>query len=101
MQFECNIESAHLRKARKYNDIKSDLQKGGWKVSLVPFEVRSRGLLTRRNRESLISVFKRNIIKLRHTVLFKELAKISLLCSYAIFQADCVHSRRDPPLLHP
>ena len=47
--------------------MKSDLQKGGWKVSLVPFEVRSRGLLTRRNRESLIGVFKRNRTKLKQT----------------------------------
>ena len=99
--FECNIESAHLRKTRNYNDLKTDLQKENWNVFLVPFEVGSRGLMTKRNRESLISVFKRNRTKLKHTLLFKELAKISLLCSYAIFQAHCVHTWQDPPLLHP
>jgi hypothetical protein len=99
--FECNIESAHLRKTRNYNDLKTDLQKENWNVFLVPFEVGSRGLMTKRNRKSLISVFKRNRTKLKHTLLLKELAKISLLCSYAIFQAHCVHTWQDPPLLHP
>jgi hypothetical protein len=99
--FETNIESAHLRKTRNYNDLKGDLEKSGWKVFLVPFEIGSRGLMTKRNRDSPIKVLKRNSIKLKHTLIFKEMAKISLLCSYSIFQAHCVHTWQDPPLLHP
>ena len=99
--FETNIESANLRKTKNYNDLKSDLQNQGWNVALVPFEVGSRGLMTKRNQDSLIQVFKRNTIKLRHTSLFRDLAKISLLCSYSIFQAHCVPTWQDPPFLHP
>ena len=98
---ETNIESANLRKTKNYNDLKGDLQNQGWNVALVPFEVGSRGLITRKNRDSLIQVFKRNTIKLKHTALFRDLAKISLLCSYSIFQAHCVPTWKDPPFLHP
>ena len=55
--FETSIESVNIRKTRRYNNINTDLQNGSWKVSLVPFEVGSRGLMSRRNRESLICVF--------------------------------------------
>ena len=99
--FETNIESANLRKTKSYNDLKSDLQSKGWNVALVPFEVGARGLITKRNRESLIQVLKRNAIKLKHTALFRDLAKISLLCSYSIFQAHSVPTWQDPPFLHP
>ena len=99
--FKTNIDSANIRKTKNYNDLKGDMERNGWTVALVPFEVGSRGLMTRRNRDSLIGVFKRNRIKLKHTALFKDLAKISLLCSYSIFQAHCVPTWQDPPLLHP
>ena len=99
--FECNIEAANIRKTKNYNDLKADLEKAGWKVSLTPFEIGSRGLITKRNRESLITAMKRNIIKVKHTQLFNELSKISLLCSYSLFQAHCVPSWQDPPFLHP
>ena len=99
--FEKNIEMAHLRKAKKYHDLKIDLEGVGWKVHLIPFEVGSRGQITKRNKDALINVFKRNHIKVRNNQLFKDLSKISLLCSYAVFQAHCVPTWRDPPYLHP
>ena len=99
--FEKNIEMAHIRKAKKYNDLKTDLEGVGWKVHLIPFEVRFRGQITRRNKDSLVYVFKRNHIKVKHNQFFKDLSKISLLCSYSVFQAHCVPMWRDPPYLHP
>ena len=99
--FEKNIESAHLRKAKKYNDLKVDLESVGWIVQLIPFEVGSRGQITKRNKISLINVLKRNHIKLNNSQLFKDRSKISLLCSYSVFQAHCVPTWRDPPYLHP
>ena len=95
--FETNIDSANIRKTKNYTDLKGDIERNGWTVALVPFEVGSRGLMTRRNRDSLVGVFKRNRIKLKHTALFRDLAKISLLCSYSIFQAHCVPTWQDPP----
>lgn len=99
--FEKNIEAAHIRKAKKYNDLKVDLEKAGWLVQLIPFEVGSRGQITKRNRNALINVLKRNQIKVNNNQLFKDLSKISLLCSYSVFQAHCVPTWRDPPYLHP
>jgi hypothetical protein len=99
--FEKNIEMAHIRKAKKYNDLKTDLESVGWKVHLIPFEVGSRGQITKRNKDALVNVFKRNHIKVKPNQLFKDLSKISLLCSYSIFQAHCVPMWRDPPYLHP
>ena len=99
--FEKNIEMVHIRKAKKNNDLKTDLEGVGWKVPLIPFEVGSRGQITRRNKDSLVNVFKRNHIKVKHNQFFKDLSKISLLCSYSVFQAHCVPMWRDPPYLHP
>ena len=61
--FEKNIDSAHIRKAKKYNDLKVDLESAGWVVHLIPFEVGSRGQITKRNKNALINVLKRNQIK--------------------------------------
>ena len=65
-----------LNRSEKYNDLKVDLESAGWKVNLIPFEVGSRGQPTKRNMEALISVFKRNQIKVKHAQLFKDLSKI-------------------------
>ena len=99
--FEKNIETAHIRKAKKYNDLMVDLESVGWGVHLIPFEVGSRGQITRRNKNALINVLKRNQIKVNNNILFKDLSKISLLCSYSVFQAHCVSTWTDPPYLHP
>ena len=69
--FESNLEKANIRKSINYNDLKGDLEKAGWKVMLVPFEIGSRGLVNRRNKESLMSAMKRNNIKIRRIQLFK------------------------------
>ena len=99
--YEKNISQAHIRKTDKYNELKTDIQKKGWIVNLTPYEVGSRGQITKKNKESIIKVLKRNCIKTNNSKLFKEISKISLLCSYSIFQAHNVPSWRDPPLLHP
>ena len=99
--FEKNIESANILKTRRYNDLKDDLEKAGWNVMLIPFEVGSRGQVTKRNREALTNVLKRNKLKVKNSNFFKDVSKISLLCSYSIFQAHCVSTWSAPPYLHP
>ena len=99
--FEKNIDQAHIRKSDGYNDLKLDIQKEGWTVYLTPYEVGSRGQVTKRNKDSIIKVLKRNKVKTNNSKLFKDMSKISLLCSYSIFQAHSVPLWRDPPLLHP
>ena len=99
--FENNIESAHIRKAKKYNDLKVGLESFGWVVHLIPFEVGSRGQITKINKNALINVLKRNQINVNNNLLFKDTSKISLLCSYSVFQAHCVPTWTDLPYLHP
>ena len=77
--FEKNIDTANLRKYTNYLDLKSDIEAAGWKTSLVPFEVGSRGQITQRNKKSIIDSCKRNQIKIKHNQIMKEMSKISLL----------------------
>ena len=54
---ERNIDAAYTRKMIKYTALKIDLEEKGFSVSLVPFEIGSRGYVSARNRENLINVF--------------------------------------------
>ena len=49
--------------------------------------------------KSIINSCKRNQLKIKHNQIMKEMSKISLLCSFAIYQAHCQPSWQDPPLL--
>ena len=99
--FEKNIDSAFVRKSKKYNDLKSDLIKAGWTTSLIPFEIGSRGYVTKRNTSTLTGITKKVPTQIKHKKLITELSQISLLCSFTIFQARCQPTWQDPPLLHP
>jgi hypothetical protein len=96
---EHNIENAYRRKLEKYTPLKTDLEEKGFNVSLVPFEIGSRGYVSKRNRENLITVFVKNNIKYNVNKMCKELSKISLLCSFGIFHAYQSPSWTDPPLM--
>ena len=96
---EGNIEAAYQRKMTKYTPLKIDLEEKGYSVSLVPFEIGSRGYVSQRNRENLINIFVAYKINYNAIKLCKELSKISLLCSFAIFHAYQSPSWIDPPLL--
>ena len=99
--FEKNINSANLRKTTNYLDLKTDIETSGWKTSLVPFEVGSRGQVTVRNKKAIIESCKKNQLKIKRNQIMKNMSKISLLCSFAILNARCQPSWQDPPLLHP
>ena len=64
--FEKNINSANLRKSTNYLDLKTDIETAGWKTSLLPFEVGSRGQITTRNKKAIIESCKRNQLKMQH-----------------------------------
>jgi hypothetical protein len=55
---EQNVDTANTYKTSKYTPLKSDLE--GLSVYLVPFEVGSRGHVTKENKKSLITVFVKN-----------------------------------------
>ena len=99
--FEKNINQAHFRKVTRYTDLKSDLEEAGWQVHLTPFEIGSRGHVSKRNKTNISAIVKKLNFKINTDKLFKDLGKISLLCSFAIFQAHAQPSWQSPPHLKP
>jgi hypothetical protein len=101
VSFEKNADAAHARKTLSYLDLISDLKERGWSAENVPFEVGSRGHINNRNKLSITNVFKKHKIQFQKKSLFQDISKISLLCSFAIFQAHCQPVWQSPQFLHP
>ena len=101
VSFEKNAEAANLRKTRRYMDLTSDLKKKGWAAENKPFKIGSRGHIDTRNKTSILSTMKKYNIKFKKQTFIQDISKISLLCSFAIFQAHCQPSWQSPPYLHP
>ena len=99
--FEKNILSAHQTKTKKYIDLKRDLVKAGWTTNLVPFEIGSRGQVTKNNNKTIKDMMKLVNIHTQHQKLVTELSRISLLASFSIFHARCQPSWESPPFLQP
>jgi hypothetical protein len=78
--FEKNIDAAYLKKSTKYSDLKSDLEAAGWTTGLTPFEVGSRGYVTKRNYTTLTALTKKVCNPIKYKKLMTELLRISLLC---------------------
>ena len=97
--FERNIEAANLRKTIRYTTLKSDIEQQGYTCILVPFEVGSRGYVTKSNRANIVNIFATNKIAANAFKCIKQLSKLSLLCSYSIFHAYTQPTWRDPPFL--
>ena len=98
---EQNADTANAYKTTKYTPLKADLEAKGLSVSLVPFEVGSRGHISKENKMRLITVFVKNGLKLNVHKLVKQISKISLLCTFSIFHAFQQPTWRDPPFLKP
>ena len=101
VSFEKNIESAHLKKTSRYRDLTSDLKNKGWVAECVAFEIGSRGYISQRNKKSILDTLKNFKIKVPNKKLLQDISKISLLCSFSLFQAHCQPSWQSPPYLHP
>jgi hypothetical protein len=101
VSFEKNADAANLRKTTKYVDLSSDIRKNGWKVECIPFEIGSRGHINNRNKLTIYETLKKNNIFIQKKQLYQDISKISLLCSFSIFQAHCQPVWQSPPYLHP
>ena len=99
--FEKNFEAANLRKTIRYTSLKSDLEDNGYKCILAPFEIGSRGYVSKSNRANIVNIFAHAKIKASPFQCIKNLSKLSLLSSYTIFHAYTQPSWRDPPFLTP
>ena len=99
--FERNILAAHQRKSTKYVPLKSDIESEGYTCTLIPFEIGSRGHVTKINRSNILNTFMQHNINTNVRRCIKELSKISLLCSFSIFHAYQQPSWKSPPFLSP
>ena len=99
--FERNIDSANARKKEKYTQLKSDIEDQGYTCYLVPFEIGSRGYISKRNKLDLTTVFHATNLKFNTAKCMKDLSKIALLSSFSIFHAYTQPTWQDPPLLKP
>ena len=84
--FDTNINAAHERKMSKYLILQSDILQNGYKCFLNCFEIGARGLVARENMARMKQTFK-FIGQKNPKPMIKELSKISLICSYSIWNA--------------
>ena len=89
VSFEKNADAANIRKNTKYVDLCSDIRNNGWNVECIPFEIGSRGHINNRNKITIAETLKKNRILIQKKQLYQDICKISLLCSFSIFQAHC------------
>ena len=77
-----------------------DLEDKGYATHLVPFEITSNGHIMKQSKSSIDKVMKEFGIRLTPSV-YKNMSKISLLCTMSIFHAYQTKEWVDPPLLTP
>ena len=65
ISFEKNIESANSKKYLHYLNLASDIRSRGWETENVPFEVGSRGQVTKRNKKSICDTTRKFNITLK------------------------------------
>ena len=56
--FETNIDAAHQRKEDRYAGLTHDVEKAGWKCTLICVEIGSRGLITPQNKVRMKKMLK-------------------------------------------
>ena len=96
-----NIEQAHTRKKTKYTYLESDIESNGYVCINIPFEVGSRGHLTGSNRANLSTLHRLGATKMKLKSFLQTISKITLLCSYSIYNARNERGWSDPPPLRP
>ena len=101
VSFEQNIEQAYTRKKVRYSYLESDIEANGFKCVNIPFEIGSRGHITMANKTSLATVHKITKSKMKFNTYLQTISKISLLCSYNIYNARHDRGWGDPPSLRP
>ena len=101
VSFERNITLAHQKKRDRYTQLQSDIQSNGYICHNVPFEVGSRGHITKENRSTLTTLYQITKPKPKLKCWIQNISKISLLCSYSIFISRTEEGFGNPPPLRP
>ena len=101
--FECSIDKAHKRKSDKYERLINDLEILDYSVEFCAFEVGSRGLISKANRERL-ELFYSNIKgkKCNKSQLSSHITLVSkkaMLASYLVFNSKYNEQWFSPALI--
>ena len=97
--WDTDAKKAEERKTARYADLREELSNQGWDCSLYLIEVGARGHIVKSVKDRLRSLF-RAWLPAGHRSgigqMIKDVSRISLVCSFAIFQA-----RNDPVWFSP
>ena len=87
MPFETNVDKANKLKTDRYAALVGDISDAGYKCTLIPFEIGSRGLITKSNKSRLRGLLRTLKSNVPYTALKNNISKKSLMSSFSIFQA--------------
>ena len=85
--FERNIDKSHQFKLDRYASLADDIRIAGYDCRLVPFEIGSRGLITKQNKSHLNQLLRTVESKTKYSKLKDDISKAALASSFSIFQA--------------
>ena len=84
--FDTNVDKAHERKIRRYQNLVDDLNRTDYTAEYLPIEIGSRGCISNPNSHRIKDLFKLFEIKAKETNdTLKHLSKIAIVASYIIF----------------
>ena len=98
--WETRIEVAHKLKTEKYSHFVTDINQD-FKTTLTCFEVGSRGLVSRENRDRIRRLHKYTDKSVKLKKFIQNISYISILSSYYIYIARNEPSWTDPPFISP
>ena len=96
--FEPNIRKARERKEERYHQLLGDIKAKHIESHLVCFEIGSRGVVTKENKQQVKKIFKYVGVNACKNIVNK-LSKLALVGSYVIFNAKSDPSWTDMTLL--
>ena len=85
-----NIEAANRRKRERYEFLTTDIKEAGYQCMNMPFEIGSRGHVTRQNKITLAQLCSVTGVRKAQQVI-KNCSKIVLLGSYSIYNSRRSH----------
>jgi hypothetical protein len=88
--WDMDAKRAKERKTARYADLMEELSNQGWDCSLYLIEVGARGHIVKSVKDRLRSLFRAWLPAVHRSgigQMIKDVSRISLVCSFAIFQA--------------
>ena len=93
--FETNIDNTHKLKVDRYQDLICDIEDAGYNVEYFPFELGSRGFISKDN-EARLKQLLRKTSNAKYNQVKQTLCKIVIISSYVIFHSKYEDSWMNP-----